>query len=279
MEMDPISCTYLSSTKQNLCWVNTGTNKMENGFGSPFTFFPLIQHYSTDCNTCSDVKDRYCDTVDLVYLLFFDESEWSGHHYIKSAGIYGADDFTWIRTGYPGDDDYKVLWSRGGGNTGVIVLNNYYGVKFLNDLKYPMPKNLHCTSNVLSLPKAQGAVKDEMLANLKIPPTKLQELYFKCRYSTIQCVSQGIAAGSGYANLVNTFFIFIFGYIAACAFGIPTGEFSDAQLRINETEKNIAEFRAEVQREILDLRDALGLKQKRNVETRKLKPGSEVEML
>lgn len=220
--MDPIACTYLPSTKQNLCWVNFGANVYAGGL--PFTFFPLIQQWDTNCNKCdpNGHDDKKCNDVDLMYLLFFDEQDWSSHSYIKSAGYYGAQDFTWFKSGSQNDDS-KVLWSRGGGNTGVLVINNYGGVKFLNELKYPIPRRLHCAADVIALAQEKGDVKAAILANLETPPTKLQEFYYECHYSSEQCVSQGIAAGSGYANLVHTVLMVAFGFIAGAIFGIPLG--------------------------------------------------------
>jgi hypothetical protein len=276
--MEPIVCTYLTTTKQNLCWISTGSDSLESdsqGYGYPFVFFPLIQHWDNNCNKCEKIhaSTKYCNTVDMMYLLFFDEEEWSSHHYVKSAGIYGAPDYTWFKDQSlpsPLTDDSHTYWSRGGGNTGVIVINNYGGVKYLNEYRYPMPKHPHCTTNVLALPQVKGSMKAAALKNLEAPPSKLQELYYKCHYTPDQCISQGIAAGSGYSSLASTVLMVCFGFIAVKMFGIPKGGVDDAHLRINDTESDIAELRAH-----------LGLKSKTvtldtEVEMANMKQGSKI---
>lgn len=231
--MDPVQCTTVADTGQNLCWVSFGAGKVA---------FPMIDHYydwtlNGLCKTCTEnynnsLAIELCNDIDLLYYLYFDGDNVRSHHYLVTAGYFGSNT----------SENAIADWSnnKNGSLCAVFIISVYGYIYRLNEFQY-ISGNNHCTDKILRYSSTRT------LKNLAKPPTKLQESYFQCKYSANSCVSESIAAASGIINLVSVGFMVLFATpLAFFLFGIPTGG-KVAHLRINELEDELLKLKGSLQ--------------------------------
>jgi len=114
--------------------------------GDPFGgyLFPIIEHYQ-DCLTCTKLnqevyvgstKKDLCNEVDLKYLLFFNGADPTTPYYTS---FNNSNFYEYYDTSVFGDDGSGDP-TTGRGFTGMIYINLYYGVEFLNEFFYELPE-------------------------------------------------------------------------------------------------------------------------------------------
>jgi len=235
--MDPISCANVNGSQY--CWVPANAvveDKEESIDASGAYLFPLIQHYDKDCYNCSlKISDNptECNDVDLEILLFFDPERPTVPHFVKTHNdnLFNTSD----------KYDRKKFDPESAGLSGLIYLNFYQGVNFLNKLFYKLP-NTHCVKpvaiskgleakNKLACGRKfqQGLVNSKKTKVAKaaqstfcyVPPEDPQESYYRCRYTALECVSTAFAEAAGQSTVVSVVLGMITVFLAVNFLGVP----------------------------------------------------------
>jgi len=246
--MDPIGCATIDST--DYCWVSAGRSVTENNGATGAYFFPTMQPYFADCDGCPSTADdvvfsysfttdddfpytseetEYCSTdVDIAYLMYFNPKHPTVPHYLER----------------PGNDrpSYNVLSGYNEGVFGLIYMNLYGQIEFLNDNYYPF-KDLHCQEPIgmisagskslqcgsdlqVSLMemalRAKGPNQPAEIVFCAAPPVKPQEQYYRCRNSAYTCFSGAVASASGQVGVAILIMSFFIVFIAQKCLGVPS---------------------------------------------------------
>jgi len=229
-EMDPIECAKVNGS--DYCWVQGNRGKKgtkEEYLGA--MLFPIIQHFNADCYNCSSTatnNPKECNSADLEILLYFNPAMASVPAFVD----------TFNATFREERNKYTV---ENSGLNGVLYLNFYGGVKYLNSLFYALP-DTHCTKPIALAKGAKvknafacgtkyqrGLVKSNKKAIAKkarksfctVPPVDPQETYFECRYDEYACVREAIAQAAGQTAIVAAMLAALILTVAVKIMGLP----------------------------------------------------------
>lgn len=243
--MQAISCARTNGSQS--CWVkaNAGVKGTKTQYVGAY-LFPVIQHYDANCSVCSDVPKMNlatCNDVDLEFLLFFNPEFPSVPHLIDS-------NITEKR-----GHKYNV---NNAGLDGVIYMNLYGGIDYLNELYYPIP-NSHCASPISfssgsnsNNAKDCGEVFQQSLINSEkhrvkkkaeksycaTPPIPPQQIFFQCKYDWQSCTSQSLAEASGQTQVVSVVLLSLLTILAVTFFGVPRHQDYETDLDQKESTCN-----------------------------------------
>jgi hypothetical protein len=173
-----------------------------------------------------------CNNVDLEILLFFNPDLASSPHFVRTQATSASSH----SKGYIPQDNKWTIFNAGLG--GVLYVNLYDGVSYLNDLFYPLPKT-HCSkpvklANSLGRNKLacgstyqQHTLKSSRTSDSAKktfcfkPPLRPQEAFYSCKYTPRACLSMSFAEASGQAGILAAFLAIILVSISNAVLGIP----------------------------------------------------------